>query len=210
MRQLTDIQRETLDWIKAFSRTHGVMPTRKEIAEGLGVRHKSLIDQRLAALERKGHVTLRAGSPRYIKILHDDLPLIVAGTVAAGEPILAEDRIAARIPSSVARAFRRQPDFFVRVEGSSMNELGYVTGSVVAIKAQSDAENGDVVVARVDDRVTLKRFYRMDERRVELRPESTDSAHETIQVDLESQTFELCGVAVGALIGDGFDGSEFE
>ena len=205
MRQLTDIQRETLDWIKAFSRSNGVMPTRKEIADGLGLRHKSLIDQRLSAIERKGWIELRAGSPRYIKFLNDDLPLIVAGTVAAGEPILADDRIAARIPSSVAEAFRRKPDFFVRIRGFSMDRMGVGTGSVAAIKAQSDAENGDVIVARVDDEVTLKRYYRVDERHVELRPASTDEGQKTIQVDLESQAFEICGIAVGALIGDGFE-----
>ena len=166
----------------------------------MGLKHNSIVDQRLFALERKGWIELRAGSPRYIKILHDGLPLIVGGTVAAGEPILAEDRIRQRIPRAVAEAFRRQPDFFVRVEGSSMNRLGYVTGSVVGIKAQSDAENGSVVVARVDDHVTLKRFYREDERRVKLRPDSTEN-HPTIEVDLEHQAFEICGIAVGALIG---------
>ena len=205
MRKLTDIQRETLEWIKVFSRSNGVMPTRKEVAEGLGVRHKSLIDQRLSAIERKGWIELRSGSPRYIKFLNDDLPLIVGGTVAAGEPILADERVAARIPSSVAEAFRRKPDFFVRIQGYSMDRMGVGTGSVVAIKAQTDAESGDVIVARVDDEVTLKRYYRIDERHVELRPASTDDGHKTIQVDLESQAFEICGVAVGALIGDGFD-----
>ena len=91
-----------------------------------------------------------------------------------------------------------------------MDRLGYVTGSVVAVKTQCDAENGDVVVARLDDQVTLKRYFRMDERRVELRPESANPEHQPIEVDLESQTLEICGVVVGALIGDGFNGPEHE
>ena len=208
MRQLTDIQRDTLEWIRSFARANGVMPTRAEIATGLGVRHKSVIDQRLSALERKGHVTLRAGSPRFIQIRDEELPLIVAGAVAAGEPILADDRIKHRVPRSVAEAFRRQPDFFLRVEGDSMDRLGFFTGSVVAIRAQSTAEHGEVIVARIGDQVTLKRYRRIDEQRVELRPESTNREHQPIEVDLKKETFEICGVAVGALLGDGFNGPE--
>ena len=84
-----------------------------------------------------------------------------------------------------------------------MNLLGFVTGSVVAVKAQTIAENGEVVVARIDDEVTLKRFSRLDERTVELRPESTNPKHRRIEVDLARTTFEICGIVVGGLIGDG-------
>ena len=210
MRKLTDIQRETLDWIRRFQRANGIMPTRGEIAKGLGVRHNSLINQRLSAIERKGWIELKSGSPRYIRLLDDDLPLIVAGRVAAGEPILAEDHVLRRIPRSVAEAFRSEPDFFVRVEGDSMDRLGFLTGSVVAVKAQSDCDNGTVAVARINDEVTLKRYYRLDARRVELRPESSNPEHKLIQVDLAEDAFEICGVAVGALIGDGYNGPEYD
>ena len=210
MQQLTDLQRKTLEFIRAFVRTNGFAPSRPEIAMSLNVKHKSGVDSRLYALERKGWIELRPGSPRFIRILDDDLPLIVAGSVAAGEPILAEERIRHRIPRAVAECFGRQPDFFLRVEGDSMNLLGFVTGSVVAVKAQSDAENGEVVVARVEDEVTLKRYVRLDERRVELRPESTNPEHQPILIDLEQEAFEIAGIAVGALIGDGFNGPEHE
>ena len=205
MRKLTDLQRETLDWIRQYVQTNRIAPSRVEIAEGMGINHQSIVDQRLTALERKSWIELKPGSPRYIKILNDDLPLIVAGEVAAGEPILAEERIRHRIPRAVAECFGRQPDFFLRVEGDSMNLLGFVTGSVVAVKAQSDAENGQVVVARIGEELTLKRYRRVDERHVELRPESTNPEHQPIQVDLEQEVFEIAGVAVGALIGDGFN-----
>ena len=210
MRKLTDLQRETLDWIRQYVQTNRIAPSRVEIAEGMGINHQSIVDQRLTALERKSWIELKPGSPRYIKILNDDLPLIVAGEVAAGEPILAEERIRHRIPRAVAECFGRQPDFFLRVEGDSMNLLGFVTGSVVAVKAQSDAENGEVVVARVEDEVTLKRYVRLDERHVELRPESTNPEHQPILIDLEQEAFEIAGIAVGALIGDGFNGPEHE
>ena len=210
MQQLTDLQRETLEFIRGFVRINGFAPSRPEIAKALKIKHKSGVDSRLFALERKAWIELKPGSPRYIRLLDDDLPLIVGGSVAAGEPILAEERVTARIPRSVAEAFRSQPDFFVRVEGDSLDRLGFVTGSVVGIKAQSDAENGEVIVARLGDQVTLKRYFRKDERHVELRPESTNPEHQPIQVDLEQVAFEVCGVAVGALIGDGFNGPEHE
>ena len=210
MQQLTVLQRDTLEFIRGFVRINGFAPSRPEIAKALKIKHKSGVDSRLFALERKGWIELRPGSPRFIRILDDDLPLIVAGSVAAGEPILAEERIRHRIPRAVAECFRRQPDFFLRVEGDSMNLLGFVTGSVVAVKAQSDAENGQVVVAKIGEELTLKRFVRVDERRVELRPESTNPEHKLIHVDLEQEVFEIAGVAVGALIGDGFNGPEHE
>lgn len=89
-----------------------------------------------------------------------------------------------------------------------MGRLGFVTGSVVAVKAQTIAENGEVVVARLGDDVTLKRFIRVSERRVELRPDSTNRAHQPIEIDLKSDGFEICGIVVGALIGDGCNDPE--
>ena len=89
-----------------------------------------------------------------------------------------------------------------------MNLLGFFTGTIVAIRAQSTCENNDVIVARIGDLVTLKRYRRVDEQRVELRPESTDPEHKPIQVDLKEETFEICGLAVGAILGDGFNGPE--
>ena len=204
MKQLTEIQRGTLDFIRGYVREHGCAPSRPEIAKALGLKHKSIVDQRLFALERKGWIELKAGSPRYIRLLDEELPLIVAGTVAAGEPILADERVKARIPRAVAEMFRPEPQFFLRVQGDSMNRLGLVTGSVVAVRSQATARTKDVVVARLGDEVTLKRFIRVDRRRVELRPESTRE-HPTIEVDLKRDAFEICGIAVGALIGDGFN-----
>ena len=86
-----------------------------------------------------------------------------------------------------------------------MDRIGYPNDALVAVKSQPDAENGEVVVARIEDEVTLKRFRpRDDERYVELHPDSTNHRHLPIKVDLKRQAFEIAGVAVGALIGDGF------
>ena len=91
-----------------------------------------------------------------------------------------------------------------------MDRLGFVTGSVVAVKAQPIAADGEIVVARLEDEVTLKRYVRLDERRIELHPESTNPDHQPIRIDLEHDPFEIAGVAVGALIGDGFNRPGYE
>ena len=210
MRNLTERQIEVLDCIRAYVREHGVAPSRPEIATALGIRNKSTVDGHLSALMKKGWIELHPGSPRNIRLLKDDLPLTIAGPIAAGEPILADERIRARIPGAVADMFSPRPDFFLRVEGDSMDRLGLVTGSVIAIKAQPVCENGDIVVARLEDRVTLKRYHRVDERHVELRPKSTNPEHQPIRIDLKTDPFEVAGVAVGALIGDGFNRPEYD
>ena len=210
MRRLTDRQIEVLDCVRAYVREHSVAPSRPEIAAALGLRNTSTVDGHLTALMKKGWIELRPGSPRFIRLLKDDLPLTVAGPIAAGEPILADERVTARIPRAMADWFPRSPDFFLRVQGDSMDKLGFVTGSVVAVKTQPVAENGDVVVARLEDEVTLKRYVRKDDRHIELHPESTNPDHRPIRIDLEQDPFEIAGVAVGALIGDGFNRPDYD
>ena len=205
MQHLSPRQRETLEFVRAYVREHAAAPSRAEIARALGQGHVSTVDSHLAALMKKGWVELKPGAPRYIRLLREDLPVVVAGPIAAGEPILAEGRVTARLPRSARELFRPPPDYFLEVRGDSMDRLGLRTGTVVAVKAQAVAENGDVVVARLGDEVTLKRFVRVDERRVELRPESTNSEHQCIAVDLETTELHIDGVAVGALIGQGFN-----
>ena len=204
MQSLSPRQRETLEFVRAYVSEHGTTPSRPEIAQGLGIRHVSTVDSHLLALMRKGWVELKPGAPRYIRLLREDLPVVVAGPIAAGEPILAEGRVTARLPRSARELFRPAPDYFLQVHGDSMNRLGLRTGTIVAVKAQAVADNHDVVVARFDDEVTLKRFVRLSERRVELRPESTNPEHQRIEVDLARTELHIDGVAVGALIGQGF------
>ena len=208
MQALSPRQRETLEFVRAYLREHGAAPARPEIARGLGLSHVSTVDSHLLALMRKGWVELKPGAPRYIRLLREDLPVVIAGPIAAGEPILAEGRVSARLPRSARELFRPPPDYFLQVHGDSMDRLGLRTGSVVAVKAQQVAENGDVVVARIEDEVTLKRFVRLDKRRVELRPESTNPEHQCIEIDLARTELHIDGIAVGALIGQGFNSAE--
>ena len=154
---------------------------------------------------RKGWIELQTGSPRNIRLLRDYLPLAVAGPIAAGVPILADDRVTARIPRVLAECFACTPDYFLRVHGDSMNRLGLVTGTVVAIKAQSVAKHRDIIVARLEDEVTLKRYMQKSNQCIELRPESTNPAHQPLRIDLKRSIFQVAGIAVGALIGDGFN-----
>ena len=205
MQALSPRQRQTLEFVREYVSEYGTAPARPEIARALGIRHVSTIDSHLIALMRKGWVELKPGAPRYIRLLREDLPVVVAGPIAAGEPILAEGRVTARLPRSARELFRPPPDYFLQVHGDSMDRLGLRTGTIVAVKAQAVADNHDVVVARFDDEVTLKRFVRLSERRVELRPESTNPEHRVIKVDLKTTELNIDGVAVGALISHRFN-----
>ncbi len=204
MRALTHRQSQVIEFIREFNQENGCAPSRVEIARALGVTHPSTVDSHLQALERKGYLELRHGCARYARLLKDDVPLVVAGTIAAGKPILAEEHVSTYVPRSVAECFRMKPDFFLRVRGDSMDRMGYPNDSLVAVKSRPDAESGQVVVARIEDEVTLKRFIRKDRRYVELRPESTNTCHRSTRIDLSYQEFEIAGIAVGALIGDRF------
>ena len=210
MQALSPRQHETLEFVRAYVSEHGAAPSRPEIAQALGLSHVSTVDSHLSALMKKGWVELKPGAPRYIRLLREDLPVVVAGPIAAGEPILAEGRVTARLPRSARELFSPPPNYFLQVKGDSMDKLGLRTGTVVAVKAQQVAENGDVVVARIGDEVTLKRFVRLSKRHVELRPESTNPKHRTIAVDLATTELHIDGVAVGALIGQGFSLAEHD
>ena len=205
MKPLTERQQQTLDFIRSHVRQAGTIPSRKEIAAALGVTHKSAVNVHLSALMAKGWIELNPGRHRSIRLLHEELPVTTEGTIAAGEPILAEGRVTRRVPRSVAEQFSPQPDYFLTVRGDSMNRLGLTNGTIVAIKREPEPQNNAIVVARIGDEVTLKRFVRTAPRTVELRPESTNPEHEPIVVDLATTDLEVDGVAVGALIAEGFD-----
>ena len=208
MRELTSRQRETMEHIRAHLRRFGYPPSRKELSEKLGLSHPSSVEVHLQALQTKGWIELKADTKRGIRLCDatsGDLPLIdlVAprGEIAAGEPIVAEERIVDRIPDAIAVRFSPRPDYFLTVRGDSMDRTGLRDGDVVAVRATPEAKSGDVVVARFGDEVTLKRFVRLDARHVELRPESHNPAHEPRRLDLAKHILNIDGVAVGALIG---------
>ena len=159
---------------------------------------------------KKGWIDLRHDTPRGLRLLREDLPIVSVGRIATGEPVIDEAATVRRMPKAVTRQFAPPSDYFLTVEGDSMNKLGLTDGSVVAIATDRVPRDGDVIVARLGKQVTLKRFKRIDDRRVELRPESTDEAHEPQIVDAEAGRLHVEGVTVGALIGPATDMAFFD
>lgn len=202
MRDLTERQQQVLDWIRRYVRQHGVPPTRVELAHGLGLSEASSVTDHLKRLEKSGWIQVLPNKTRSIRLLNEDLPLVgPLAEVAAGTPILCEENIVERLPAAIAERFRPRADYLLTVRGDSMSRTGLREGDIAAIHRTTSAESGQVVVARFGDEVTLKRFVRINERHVELRPESHNPAHEVMKLDLAKHILEIDGIAVGALIG---------
>ena len=203
MRSLTDRQQQILEWIKQFIQRYGIPPTRAELAHGVGLRDASCVGPHLETLARKGWIELFPRKNRGIRVLDQTLPLVrPLGEVAAGTPIVCEEHIVERVPAVIANRFRPRPDYLLTVRGDSMDRTGLQDGDIVAIRKTNEARNGQVVVARFGDEVTLKRYWKIDERHIELRPESLNPEHEVMELDLAKHILEIDGVAVGALIGE--------
>ncbi len=203
MQELTERQQGVLDWIRTYMGKHGLPPTRAEIAEGLGLYDASSVKGHIEALQKKGWLEVLKEKYRGIRLLEPDLPVIgPLAKIAPGTPILAEEHIVQRLPVLVGERFRRRPDYLLTVRDDSMDRTGVRDRDVVAIKKTSTAKSGQVVVARFGDEVTLRRFVQIDERHVELRPDSYNPAHEVMKLDLAKHILHIEGVAVGAMIGD--------
>ena len=203
MKPLTDRRREVLDWIRSYVSQHAIPPTRTELAHGLGLSEAASVSGHLRALVRDGWIEIGPNKNRSIRLLDANLPLVgPLAEVAAGTPIVSDATIVERVPAVIAGLFRPRPDYLLRVQGDSMDRTGLRDGDVVAVKRTPEAESGQVVVARFGDEVTLKRFVRLDDRHVELRPESTNPVHDVMELDLAKHILDIDGVAVGALIGE--------
>lgn len=194
MESLTPRQAEILALVEEHIEQAGMPPTRSEIAEALGFSSANAAEQHLRALERKGAVELVPGSSRGIRLLAP-AGLPVVGRVAAGSPILAEEHIETHYRLDPA-LFRRKAHYLLRVSGMSMRDAGILDGDLVAVHRSPDVRNGQIVVARVDDEVTVKR-YKATGRRVWLYPENPD--FELMVVDTRRHTVVIEGVVVGVL-----------
>jgi repressor LexA len=192
---LTKRQAEILDLIRSYVAEEGCPPTRAEIAASLGFRSANAAEDHLRALERKGVIDLVSGTSRGIRLVEDEAGLPVVGRVAAGEPILAEQNIEDYCQLDPG-TFHPRADYLLRVRGDSMRDIGIQDGDLLAVHRTQHAENGQVVVARLDDDVTVKRF-RQRGAIVRLLPENSD--YEPIRVDLREQTLVIEGLAVGIL-----------
>jgi repressor LexA len=198
MRELTPRQRQILSLIQKVINDTGMPPTRAELAEALAFRSPNAAEEHLRALERKGVIELLPGTSRGIRLkdsLREQLGLPLVGRVAAGEPILAEEHIEARYQVDVD-LFKKEPHFLLRVKGMSMRDAGILDGDLVAVHRTPDVRNRQIIVARLEDEVTVKR-YRQEGHRVWLMPENPD--FEPIRVDLREQQLSIEGIVVGVL-----------
>lgn len=219
--KLTSRQQQILELIQRTIERTGSPPTRAEIASELGFRSPNAAEEHLKALARKGVIDLVSGTSRGIRVKSDtlrrlnasrlrgidempfaqmpaallslNLPLV--GRVAAGSPILAQEHIE-RIFAVESYLFARKPDYLLKVRGMSMRDAGILDGDLLAVQKASEAKNGQIVVARLGDEVTVKRFRRTSAG-VELIPENQD--FQTIQVPTGSADFSLEGLAVGLI-----------
>ena len=195
MKSLTARQSEVLDLVRSHIVETGYPPTRADIARELGFRSANAAEEHLKALARKGALEIVPGTSRGIRLPADEgLPVI--GRVAAGSPILAQEHIEemCTIPPNL---FRPAADFLLRVEGDSMVNAGILNGDLLAVHKTPDAANGAIIVARIDDDVTVKRLRRKSRSRLVLEPEN--DAFEPIEVDLRSQQFVIEGLSVGVI-----------
>ena len=190
---LTERQAEILELIRNHMAEAGHPPTRAEIAQQLGFKSVNAADAHLRALERKGAIELVPGASRGIRLTDTGLPLV--GRVAAGFPILAEENIESRYPVE-AVLFQPRADYLLRVQGMSMQGAGILHGDLLAVHRTPNADNGQIVVARLENEVTVKRFQRRGQH-VRLLPENPE--FEPIEVDLRHESLVIEGISVGLI-----------
>ncbi|MRD72889.1 transcriptional repressor LexA [Rhodocyclus tenuis] len=196
MFKLTPRQEEVLDFIRNSLEVLGAPPTRAEIASAFGFASPNAAEEHLKALARKGAIVLEPGSARGIRLVEQlGLPLI--GSVAAGSPILAIENVQARYALD-ASLFRPRADFLLRVRGLSMINAGIFDGDLLAVSRTSEVRDGQIVIARVEDEVTVKRLRRHGPV-VELVAENPDFA--PIVVDTRTTSLTIEGIAVGLIRG---------
>lgn len=203
MIKLTQRQSAVLETIREFISETGFPPTRAEIAHRLGFKSPNAAEEHLKALCKKGAIEMLSGASRGIRLVDravndetkEDLGLPVIGKVAAGFPILAQENIASyvNIPSTM---FSPKADYFLSVSGTSMKNIGIMEGDLLAVHKTSTVRNGQIVVARIGDEVTVKRFEQTGHI-VRLIPEN--EAFNDIVVDLESEEFAIEGLSVGVI-----------
>jgi repressor LexA len=198
MRELTPRQSQILDMIQEFIAETGMPPTRAEIARELGFRSANAAEEHLRALQKKGVLELVPGASRGIQLkdsLREQMGLPLVGRVAAGSPILAQEHIEAHYRLDPA-LFDPKPHYLLRVHGMSMKDAGILDGDLVAVHRTPEVRSRQIVVARLEDEVTVKR-YRQEGSRVWLLPENEE--FEPIQVDLAEQALVIEGVVVGVI-----------
>ena len=197
MTKLTPRQQEVLDLIKNQMEDTGCPPTRAEIAKTLGFRSANAAEEHIKALARKGAIEVIEGASRGIRLPEKQRGIPIVGRVAAGSPILAEEHIEDYCPLP-EHFFHPKADYLLTVKGMSMKDVGILDGDLLAVHRTTQVRNNDIVIARIEDEVTVKRFRRERNRAViELWPENPD--FDVIEVDLRDSNFAIEGLSVGVI-----------
>ena len=202
MKEITSQQQRVLDCIQIYINKTGFPPTRANICKELGFKSPNSAETHLRALEKKGFISIESGASRGISIINsqeqtsNDNEYPVIGLVAAGSPTLAEENIERTIncPNSF---FESNFDYFLKVKGLSMKDAGIMEDDLIAVKKTTDVKNGDIVIARLDDEVTVKFFKRKSSNIVELEPANKD--YNNIVVNLEHDELHIEGKSIGLL-----------
>lgn len=198
MLKLTARQEEILAYVKEYMHETGYPPTRSEIARKMGFKSPNAAEEHLRALARKGAIEVLPGTSRGIKLpINEQLGLPIIGQVAAGSPILAQESIAdyCDMPPDM---FSPPAHYLLTVKGTSMIDVGIYEDDLLAVHKTDQAKNGDIVVARIDDEVTVKRLEKgRSKYKLSLLPENPD--FEPIEVDLRSCDFAIEGISVGVI-----------
>ena len=196
MEKLTARQQQVLDVIRHHIEDTGYPPTRADIATELGFKSANAAEEHLKALARKGAIEMIAGASRGIR-LPETLGIPIIGRVAAGSPVLAQEHVEdyCTLPNNF---FSPRADFFLRVQGDSMIDIGIFDDDLLAVHNTAVANDGEVVVARIDNEVTVKRLRKTKHSHlIELLPENSD--YQPIKVNLKEQEFAIEGLSVGVL-----------
>ena len=215
MAKLTDRQQQIFELIQRAIAQTGAPPTRAEIAKELGFKSANAAEEHLQALARKGVIELVSGTSRGIRLRSSDLRTIndqldhqlmlpisgfnqfmlpLVGRVAAGSPILAQEHVEQSYQLETT-LFQKQPDYLLKVRGMSMRDAGILDGDLLAVQTARDARNGQIIVARLGDEVTVKRFFKQANH-IELRAENPDFSTIVVQPD---EPFDIEGLAVGLI-----------
>ena len=199
MKDITSQQNKVLDCIQIYLKKTGFPPTRADICKELGFKSPNSAETHLRALEKKGFIAIESGTSRGISIINpeidseeDEYPII--GLVAAGSPTLATENVE-KVFNCPKGFFGSNFDYFLRVRGLSMKDAGIMEDDLIAVKKTQDIKNGDIVIARIDDEVTVKYFHRYSPSMVHLQPANED--FNNIEVNLEETELFIEGKSVG-------------
>jgi repressor LexA len=196
MENLTTRQQEIFDFIKEEIEFNGYPPTRSEIAKVFGFKSPNAAEDHIKALKKKGVLNIVSGASRGISINKEDIGIPVVGLVSAGGPILAQENIEKRIPSS-QNILSHGVDFYLRVKGDSMIEAGILENDLIAVNKKAQIKKGSIVIARINDEVTVKTLKSISPELVILQPENSNYSDIEVNPKVEELSFE--GTCVGLL-----------